>query len=400
MKNKRFTIILVLYLLLCIGNNLIHPITTPFLVNELCFDKVFFGYYYALMSFGVVIGSLVCGILSNKVSRKTLICIGFVGYALFQLFFGTINFNPYIVMVWRFLSGFFVAFPNTLFVVFAADMLPKEERIKGLTLMSVFNLIGVSLGYEIGGVLHDVFWSDNYLASFILQVVWSIMSAVLCFVLVDNKKQEKKQNNSFIKVLSSLDVKQVIFFIALFIFSVASIGVSKYFEPFFQSIDNQKFSSSDLAHFTLLSNGVSIVVILFLIPIIKKKLNKQSNILFTILLLVSAILIFVTFSNRNINVLTVLLFSVYLIYIIAKNLMTPLEQNIAIENVEEDKFSSLLSFRQSILSFGQVVGPLVLASAFSFDMHLPFYISAILYLVSFVLMLIYLGLIRKANKDL
>ena len=118
------------------------------------------------------------------------------------------------------------------------------------------------------------------------------------------------------------------------------------------------------------------------------------------MLIISSILVFVTFSNRNVDVLTILLFSVYLIYILIKNMMTPLEQNITIENAEEEKFSSLLSFRQSILSFGQVIGPLVLANVFSYDMHLPFYISAVLYFVSFVLMLIYLGLSKKGSKDI
>ena len=128
MKNKRFIIIAVLYFILCIGNNLIHPITTPFLENYLRIEKVFFGYYFALMSLGIVVGAMVCGTLSNKISRKVLTCIGFVGYAFFQLLFGLVNFNPYIVMIWRFFSGFFIAFPNTLFIVFASDLLEKEER--------------------------------------------------------------------------------------------------------------------------------------------------------------------------------------------------------------------------------------------------------------------------------
>ena len=34
----------------CIGNNLIHPITTPFL-ESLQIDKVFFGYYYDIISY-------------------------------------------------------------------------------------------------------------------------------------------------------------------------------------------------------------------------------------------------------------------------------------------------------------------------------------------------------------
>ena len=190
MKNKRFIIIAALYFILCIGNNLIHPITTPFLENYLQIDKAFFGYYFALMSLGIVVGAMVCGTLSNKISRKVLTVIGFVGYAIFQFLFGTVNLNPYIVMIWRFFSGFFIAFPNTLFIVFATDLLEKEERVKGLTIMSCVNLLGVAFGYEIGGVMHDFVFGDNYLASFILQVCWTLVGAVLCFIIMDDKKVE------------------------------------------------------------------------------------------------------------------------------------------------------------------------------------------------------------------
>ena len=397
MKSKKFVVIAILYLVLCIGNNLIHPITTPFL-ESLQIDKVFFGYYYALMAFGVVVGAMVCGVLSNKVSRKYLTCIGFIGYAFFQMFFGTINFNPYIVMIWRFLSGFFVAFPNTLFIVFAADELKQEERVKGLTIMSLVSLLGVSLGYEIGGLMHDYVFFDNYLASFILQSGWTILGAVLCFIIMDDKKVQTKKGTALMPVIKSLNIKQVIFFISLFIFSLASISVSKFFEPLFQSIGDKESVSTYLAHFTIVSNLISILVIWFLVPVIKKRFEKRSSLLFTILLGISSILILVTFSSRNNDVLTILFFSVYLVYVIIKNLITPLEQDITIEDVGEDKFGPLLSFRQSILSFGQVLGPLLLANAFSYDMHLPFYIAVILYFVGFILMFVYLLIGKKDNK--
>lgn len=400
MKNKRFIIIAILYFILCIGNNLIHPITTPFLEDYLQIEKAFFGYYFALMSLGIVVGAMVCGFLSNKTSRKILTCIGFVGYALFQLLFGLVNFNPYIVMIWRFFSGFFIAFPNTLFIVFASDLLNKEERVKGLTIMSCVNLLGVAFGYEIGGVMHDYVFGDNYLASFILQVTWTLIGAVMCFFIMDDKKIESKKSLPMFKVLKTLDKKQIIFFIALFLFSIGMISVSKFFEPFFQSINSGSGAvSSYLAHFTTISNIISILVMLFLIPIIKKHFKKKSNLLFTILLLVSSILVLIVFTNKDYNILTILFFSVYLLYVVAKNVMTPLEQNITIENSKEEDFASLLSFRQSILSLGQVLGPILLANAFAINMHIPFFVAAALFIVSFILMTIYLILNKKDSKE-
>ena len=179
------------------------------------------------------------------------------------------------------------------------------------------------------------------------------------------------------------------------------ISVSKFFEPFFQSVNNDNEAvSSYLAHFTTISNVISILVMCFLIPVIKKHFEKKSNLLFTILLFVSAILILIVFTNRDVNVLTVLFFSVYLLYIVVKNVMTPLEQNITIEESEEENFTALLSFRQSILSLGQVLGPILLADAFSFDMHIPFFVAVGLFVVGFILMIVYLVLNKKDNKEI
>jgi predicted MFS family arabinose efflux permease len=248
--------------------------------------------------------------------------------------------------------------------------------------------------------MHDYVFGDNFIASFILQVVWTLIGSILCFIVMDDKKIQSKKSVPMFKVLKTLNVKQIIFFIALFMFSVGMISVSKFFEPFFQSVNSDSNSvSSYLAHFTTISNIVSILVMLFFIPVIKKYFKKKSNLLFTILLLVSAILVLIVFTNRNIDTLIVLFFTVYLLYIVVKNIMTPLEQNITIENSKEEDFTALLSFRQSILSFGQVLGPILLANAFSIDMHIPFFVAAGLFIVGFILMIIYLILNKKEHND-
>ena len=397
MKNKKFILIAILYFLYSVGTNLIHPITTPFIQNQLKFDSLFFGIYYALMSFGLVVGAFLCGFICQKVSRKILIGSGFVGYSIFQLLFGVVNFNPYIVMIWRFFSGFSIAFPNTLFIVYALEYLKSENRVKGLALMTSMNLLGVSVGYELGGIMHETFWINNYLASFLLQCIWCVICAIICFILIDNKKMNKK-SQGFAKVIKHLNVKQIVFFIALFIFSVAAINVSKYFEPFFQNIDNQRFSPSDLAHFTTISNIISILVNLLVIPLIKKKAKSKASLLFTIFLAINSVFLIIVFSFKDPRILLILLFSLYLLYIVIRNLITPLEQNVAVELGEENDYPELLSLRQALFSLGQVVGPLFAAWIFSYNMRLPFYISSGLYLISFFLMIVYLVLKCKANK--
>ena len=393
MKNRFFIITAILYFLLCVGNNLIHPITTPFLQNFLQVDDVYFGIYYSLMSFGLSIGAILCARLSKKIPYKLLIMIGLFGYALFQLLFGFVGIDPNLIIVWRFFSGLFVALPNTLFLVIAVEKLEPESRVKGLMLMTALNILGVAVGYEIGGLMYDYVF-QNFHASFILQGAWCVSCGILSFILLDNNKGKEKNNNKkdgFI--FKKLKPYHYIFFIVLFLFSTASVTINKFFEPFFQTIENQKFTSSDLAHFTLLTSASGMIANLVLIPFLKNNKKIKYDVVLTILFIVSSLLIGITFSFSG-SILLIMLFTLYLIYTIIRNIVPPLEQNVIVDGVNNEDVSSVLSIRQSILSFGQDIGPLIFTNVFAINMNLTFYLGSILYFLAFILMIIYLK-IRK-----
>lgn len=389
MKNKSFIITVILYFLLCVGNNLIHPITTPFLQEYLQIDKVYFGIYYSLMSFGLSLGAILCAKLSKKIPYRFLIFIGLCGYALFQMLFGFINFDPNLIILWRLFSGLFIALPNTLFLVIAVEKLDVKSRVKGLMLMTALNILGVAIGYEIGGLMFDYVF-QNFHSSFILQGSWCVICGILSFILLDNNKSNKvseiKSHNSIFKKLKP---HHYIFFIVLLLFSTASVTINKFFEPFFQTIENQKFSSSDLAHFTLLTSAAGMIANLVLIPLLKNNKNIKTDVALTILLIVSCLFIGVTFSFEG-GLLLIMLFSLYLVYTIIRNVIPPLEQSVIVESVNSEDVSSILSIRQSILSFGQAIGPLIFTNVFAINMNLTFYMGSLLYLIAFILMVIYL----------
>lgn len=391
MKNKTFIIIAIIYFLLSTGNNLIHPITTPFIQDYLMIDSSYFGVYYSFMSLGQVVGAIVCSYLAKKINNKYLLISGILGYGVFQLCFGFINFNPNIVIIWRFFSGFFIALPNTLILVFALESLNQENRIKGLSLLTSLNILGVAVGYEIGGLLHDYVFFDNYYLSFIVQGGWCLLTSIISFVFLRKQTSDNKEKSvNYLLTFKNMKKSKKIFFLSFLLCSLATIIVSKYFEPFFQNIDNQKFSSSDLAHIVTLTSVIGIVANLVFIPLIKNNKKINANIIFTIFLFLSGILILTIFSQTNENVLVMFIFSLYLIYSMVRYLIVPIEQNITVDGIDQSEISSYVSIRQALLSTAQVIGPLLMSGVFSYNMSLVFIIAGILFIISGILTLFFI----------
>lgn len=387
MKNRSFIVVLVVYFFISIGNNLIHSITTPFIQDFLKIDSVYFGIYFSMMSLGQVIGSILCGFLSRRIKLKKLLVIGMFGYAFFQLMFGFMNFNPNIVIAWRLLSGLFIVFPNTLILVFALKYVNNENRIKSLSLLSSVSILGVAVGYEIAGLLHDYVFFDNYYLSFVVQFSWcSFVGVFIMFFVKDVEIESENKSANYFGVLKNMSLCKKLFFIAFLFSSLATIIVSKFFEPFFQNIGNQMFSSSDLAHIVLLTSLIGIVANLLIIPFIKNKKDLKANYIFMFLVFLSGLLVFTIFSQRDDRILIVFIFSLYFVYSMVRYLIVPVEQNITVKNVGEDDMPSYISFRQALLSLSQVLGPLLMTELFSYNMRFPFFIASILFILSSIIM--------------
>ena len=157
-----------------------HPVTTTY-VNSLNLPDYYFGFFFSLMSLGQVIGAIIFGYLSDKIGRKWLITIGIIGYGLAQLCFGFINIYPPLILVFRILAGIFVSAPNTLFISMCLDISTNEKKVKYLSLLSFFSLLGSSLGYEIGGSFYN-YLRFSISQIFIFSAVFSVRLFSFCWI--------------------------------------------------------------------------------------------------------------------------------------------------------------------------------------------------------------------------
>ena len=392
--NKNKTILFfILFFLHSVCINFVHPITTTYVTN-LNLPDYYFGFFYSLMSLGQVIGAFIFGYLSDKIGRKWLIVLGIIGYGISQLGFGFINTYPPLILLFRVIAGIFVSAPNTLFVSMCLDISTTDKKVKYLSLLNSVSLIGASCGYEIGGSLYNYCnfsISQIFISQFILSIITSL---VFSLFMKDNKKNVEQQ--SFKKVsfknLLSLNSVSEILLVGLLILTIGQILINKYLDTYIIHIG---YEPATLGHYVLLTGIIGALSNLLIIPLIKKIKNK--NLLFVLLslILLSSLLTFITFSFKE-NIMIFLL-STHLIYCICKSTITPLEQNELSKHVSNENNGKIMGARQTMLSIGNVVGPLLGSIIYTKGNPLIFIISGCIILFSLIIYIIYFLLLKRNN---
>ena len=204
MNKYKTTLFFLLFFLHSICVNLVHPVTTTY-VNSLNLPDYYFGFFFALMSLGQVIGAIIFGFLSDKIGRKWLIVLGIIGYGLAQLGFGFINIYPLLILFFRIVAGIFVSAPNTLFISLCLDISTNEKKVKYLSLLSCASLLGSSLGYEIGGSLY------NYANLTIPQVfIFQFSLCVITSLIFSLTMNDVKKNNSINQTTKKVSFKSLL----------------------------------------------------------------------------------------------------------------------------------------------------------------------------------------------
>ena len=393
MNKFKTVLFFTLFLMHSICINLVHPITTTY-VNNLNLPDYYFGFFYSLMSLGQVIGAVLFGTLSDKIGRKWLIVLGIVGYALSQLGFGFINSYPLLILVFRVMAGIFISAPNTLFISLCLDISTADKKVKYLSILNCISLLGASLGYEIGGSLYN--YANLSIAQiFIFQFILCLTTSLLFSLFMkDNKIDTTTTQNTkkfSFKSLLSLKFISLILLIALLILTIGQILISKYLDTYIIHIG---YEPATLGHYVLLTGVIGALSNLLIIPLVKKIKSKHLLYILLSLVLASAILTFITFSSKD-NIMGLLL-STHLIYSICKSTITPLEQNELSKHSSSENNGKIMGARQTMLSIGNVIGPLLGSALYTKGNPLVFIISGCIILISFGFYIIYFFL-RKKN---
>ncbi len=359
MKRPVVTLIL-LFFIQGVIHNLGHPVTPAF-VRSLEIPDYMFGFFYATMSFGLMVAAPLWGILADKGKKNHIMFLGLIIYSIGQFGFGYAN-NMYLMVMFRFISGFGVAASMTLFISHMIEVSESNNRAKHLAWLAAGLGLGASIGYAIGGFISTNELFVNLLKTSDLRVVFLIQGFlniihsinVLLFVKekdVINKAIKKPTFIESFKNIKNINFNLLLFMISLTFISISITNLSKYLDVYF---DDLGYSSGDIGNFVFVTGIVSLVTSIFIVPLITRL--RRSLLIMIISQIVSIIAIFIVFRASN---FILYVYTLYMLYIVSRAIYQPLEQNFIADNANDGFYSSIMGIRQSFYSIGMIIGPLI-----------------------------------------
>ena len=383
---KKYILLLIAGLLVGITTNIGHPIT-PYYINQIELDKIIFGYFYATMSFGMLISAPIWGALGDARGRKIVLLICVLFYGVGQLLFGILH-NQYLIIAARLFSGIF---SGGILVSLLSYMTRSNElsKFNGPRLYATFisiHLVGTSLGSFIGGALGEVF-NPNYHYVFFVQALTMVLFAlyVLIFMKFDDEVKQTIRSMNPLKSLGDiklLPLSLVIFFFVVAITNISFTDVSKYLDVYFS---DSGYGSLKLGTVNLIVGFVTLGVNLLITPLIIKKLKPLISLV--VLSIIGGIMLILIFLLPN---LLLNIYTFYMIFVITKAIMEP----VIVEYLNEHKniqSGILMGLRQSFISLGGIIGVLIGGIIYANSSVMLFYICAImLFIASIITFVIYL----------
>lgn len=379
MKKKSTTYLLIIAVLSNLALNMAHPVT-PMLIKKLDLPALMFGIFFATMSIGNFLGSPFFGSLSDNHGRVKYLIIGLLGYGISQLGFG-FNSNPFIIVIFRFLGGFFVTSYVTTIMAYLTDITNKENRLKFIAYYSAATTIGGALGSLLGGVIGN----SNYKYTFFVQFLLCIFTSLLIFMLMGEtieRKTEKVKislNNFSIRNYGNHLTKNIVLvIIIIMIFFFASTSYNSSINYYIESVLNLPPSFNGI--FLSIAGIVGFLANLIVTPYLGKKF-KDITIFKTLTLLLGISLILSIFAPNN-----TLFFICMILFVALASIHVPLQQSI-LTKMSKDNYGSIMGLLNSSKSIGMICGSLFAGFIFDFGNKLPFLVAGIILVIGFLLTL-------------
>lgn len=393
---KKIIIIVIIAFLQGIVTNLNHPLT-PSYVSSIGLPKYMFGFLFSFMNLGIMIGSPIFGNLSDMGKKKTSLVIGLLIYGIAQMLFGLGNFfGGFGLSILRFVSGFGIAAAFIVLVSEIINLSDQKNRTKNISYSAASLLLGSSLGQWLGGFIHtntfftSHFKTDDFFKMFLIQMVVTFMLAGLVLIIFKPQEDVKEIKGNGIlsgfREFKNINKQLLYFLIALALITIAATNIDKYIDVYFSDLG---YGANHIGNLKMTIGLVSLATNLLVVPLLIKV--KKKILLISIFQFLSFIIILYIF-KLSVTTFMINMYTFFMIYIIFKTALSPIEQVHIASYSNEDNVSRTMAVRQSVVSTGTIIGPLFGAFVYEYNANLLFIISALLFLSAIFFLMI-------ANKD-
>ena len=209
-------------------------------------------------------------------------------------------------------------------------------------------------------------------------------------VEIDHSKKRLQFWDGF-KEIKHIGPEMLFFLLALVFITIGASNVDKYLDLYLKDLGQP---ANFLGNLKMIIGFVSIFVTALLVPFFMK-MKKQLT-LMAILQALSAVVVFIVFKETNNFILFIYTF--FMIYIVAKAIFAPLEQEYVASFSNENNVATMMGIRQSFYSTGSIIGPLLGGWLYSMNYIYVFNSSVIFFLLGIVLLMLS-GYFKKRNNQ-
>ncbi len=237
----------------------------------------------------------------------------------------------------------------------------------------------------------------NYHKIFYVQAVLNTIYAfVVLFILKDIKEEEEitlERPNIIkgLKAIAKVNISLLLFLLSLAFITMGATNLDKYIDVYF---NNLQYLPEDLGLFKMITGFVSLLASLTVAQLFVR--FKKQLLTMILIQIINAAVVFYVFRASDF-ILTA--YTVYMIFIIFRAVHQPLEQNYISLHAKKGEYGKIMGIRQSFVSLGMIIGPLIGGFIFQRSSLALFDSSAVTFIIGGLLLVIVIILeIRSKNK--
>lgn len=391
MDNRHPKAFLALYSVLCLGTNMIHPIT-PAMFQSLHFSDAMFGIAFACMAFTNFLAAPFWGVFSQKRGYIRAFAIGTTGYAVGQALFGLAKTEVAASLARAFAGAFAssMAIAGMLYITHAVD---ERDRGRYISYFIALSTMTSTMGYLAGGLIGTYSFS----LTFIIQVVLclGVAACALFFFKEINSPEDMAGGIDFKKVnpLSAfVNVKQIMTpaLAVFFVVTVTSVFGTTCFDNSFNYYIRDQFG------FPTSYNGIIKAVVgmiglaanLMINTRLARRGNGRKNIIFVFFIGTAILLVLPLASSIP------LFIAAAVCYYTANAVYQPIQQELGSGGGDGVVYGAYSAMR----GIGMVLGSLLAGLIYSAGPKLPFWMAAGAFLISALLSIVNKRQYQKLQK--
>lgn len=369
--NQKLLLIMIIQFLIYFGFSMVIPVV-PELVTELGVSTVHVGWLLATYSIAGFIVAPLFGRLSDKYGRRPVLLGGLIVFSLSFLFFGLYIDNLVIMYIARVFGGIASGALYTATTSMVADISSREERTRYMGLIGMSIGLGFIFGPGVGGILGDI----NL--SFAFYMTAAVLAGAFVFALIKIEETYKPSTENPVSQLrivpSEYFLKPVgILLITTFVIMFSMSGMESTFQLL--TIELISITPTQMGILFLIGGLLNAAVQGGYIRTLKPHQEYPVMIAGQMMTIIAFIMLpFVP----NLWFAGIALILLMLGNALARTLLTSL----ITREAEDHEMGRMTSTTYALDSLGRILGPLTFNLLFVVYLGLPFWLGALITILS------------------